>query len=300
MGMKTKLLCLFLFLVAALSAQTTLYVAGPRTGLGSAWTGITYSYTSTSTTFISDPINDQQTGQGQDDFVNSPNQPALFMGLGLINNVQSVGFRMYLNKFDSRGFTGNIRIGLDVTGDGQIDTFLGPKLGGSANTQGIVFQAPTGPGNYSPSTTNLGTDFNRIPFTLENYNYQLLTTTIDSNWTNVGTNQNAVLSFSLPIQTLKDILAQSGIVLTDQTYFNILAFSSTQSNAINQDILGSDGIVNNARFDGIGGGFGDYYALDGSYKKRPVTPEPSTYGLIFIGLSLFCVLFKSVKTRTVK
>lgn len=277
-----RLFIILLLVTATSLAQTTIYVAGPRTGLGSAWVGMTSTYNPGNTTFLSDPLSDQQTGQSSDDFVNTAGQPGMFISNGFVGGVASVGLRVYLAGYQPSGYTGNIRFGIDANSDGVVDLFFGPALGGAAKNQGIVFQLPTGAGNYSPSTTNLGNNFGRISFTSLNFDYQMLNSTIDSTWTNVGPDTNAVLSFNFPTQTLKDILATVGITMNDQTYFSILAFTSTQANAINQDLYGSVGITNTTRFDGIDGGFTDYYAFDGSWRSRPIVPEPSTYGLIMI------------------
>lgn len=293
-----KLSILFVLLIVSVSAQTTLYVAGPRSGLGSTWVGMTSTESPGATSFIGDPLSDQQTGQSPDDFVNSVGQPTIFISNGFVNGVASVGVRVYLAGNQPSGYTGNARFGIDANNDGAVDLFFGPTLGGAAKTQGIVFQLPTGPGNYSPSTTNLGNNFGLIPFTTNNFNYQSVSTNIDPTWTNVGPNINSVLSFSIPTQTIKDVLAQSGIIMTDQTYFNLLAFTSTQGNAINQDLVGSTGIVNTMRFDGSNGGFTDYYAFDGGWKARPIVPEPSAYGFIMLAGSLFLICYKRLRKKT--
>lgn len=265
-------------------AQTTLNVAGPRVGFGSEWRAL--SVTNQTSTSMADTLNDQQTGQAPDDFVGTAAQGGAFMALGLVNGLPSIGFRFYLAGYNSTGYAGNVRVGLDVTGDGAADIFFGPKLSGSSASQGITFQLATGPGNYSPSTTALGNPFGTIALTADNYNYQALTAAIDPSWTNLGTKTNAVLSFDMPTQSLKQALATANITITDQTFFDILAFTSTQANAINQDLFGSTGISNNTPFVASGGGFSDYYALDGSYRPRPVAPEPATYGAVFTGLAV--------------
>lgn len=293
-----KLFLLFVLLFASLSAQTTLYVSGPRSGLGSAWVGTTSTPSPGTTAFLGDPLSDQQTGQSPDDFVNTAGQPGMFISNGLVNGVPSIGVRVYMAGYQSSGYTGNVRFGIDANGDGAADLFFGPTLGGASKTQGIVFQLPTGPGNYSPSTTNLGNNFGRIPFTTDNFNYQMMTTAIDPTWVNVGPNQNAVLSFDFPTLTIKDILATIGITMTDQTYFSVLAFTSTQANAINQDLYGSVGITNSSRFDGTNGGFTDYYAFDGTWKARPIVPEPTTYGFIMMSLLIsFVILRRRISAR---
>ncbi len=290
-SMKRLFIILFIAMVLPLCAQTTLLVSGPSSG----WTGLTVSPDPVTTTFLADPLSDQQTGQGPDDMVGSTTMAGFYVDFGTINGVQSVGFRTYLASYQASGFSGNLRIGIDANADGSADLFFGPSLGGAARTQGIVFQAATGTGNYSPSTTALGNNFGRIAFTADNYNYQTAAA-VDPLWVNMGTNTNAALSFSMPVQTLKDTLASLGFTLNDTSYFALLAFTSTQSSAINQDLYGSSGIVSTARFDGPDGGFTDYYNLAGGWKPRPIIPEPSTYGIVFVGLCVAGLfLFRKIR-----
>lgn len=289
----TKYLIAFLILVSVAVSQTTLSVSGPSSG----WTGLTVSPDPQTTNFLADPLSDQQTCQGPDDMVGTTTSPGFFVDFGTINGVASIGFRMYLASYQAAGFSGNLRVGIDANADGSADLFFGPKLGGAAKKRGIVFQAATGTGNYSPSTTALGKNFGRIAFTADNYNYQTAAS-VDPLWVNIGVNTNASLSFSLPIQTLKDTLASLGFSLSDSSYFSLIAFTSTQSSAINQDLYGSTGIVSTARFDGPNGGFTDYYNLMGEWKKCPIVPEPSTYGFVFVGLCIAGVFLYRRFNRT--
>lgn len=278
--MLKKYFTIFLFIVLTCFSQTTLIVSGPSSG----WNGIQVSPDQVTTTFLADPLADQQTGQGADDLLGLTTHAGLYMDLGTIGGVDSIGFRFYMAKYEPAGFSGNLRVGIDADGDGAVDLFFGPKLGGNIKSQGIYFQTATGAGNYSPSTTALSKNYNQIAFTPDNYDYRAIDSIIDPLWANMGADTNSVISFGLSTQVLKDAFAGIGITLTDQTYMTFLAFTSTQGNAINQDLFGSVGITNTARFDGVGGGFSDYYALDGSYLKRPIVPEPSTYGMVFMTL----------------
>jgi len=290
----SRIFLISLLLVSVLNAQTTLYVAGPSNG----WTPVTVSPDTQTTVYMSDPRGDQQTGQGADDFVGTSTNPGMFLNFGTVNGEQSLGFRFYMSRYESKGFSGNLRVGIDADGDGDVDIFLGPRLGGSAATQGIVFQNPGNGLNVSPSTTTIGTNYGRIAFTPDNYNYQPLTSTLDPNWVNIGTNTNSVISFSVPFSSLQNSLGALGINIDTNTMLSFIAFTSTQSNAINQDLYGSIGIINTARFDGPNGGFSDYYSSSGGWGRRPIVPEPQTYGAILIALSTMFIGYRRYKRRS--
>lgn len=287
-------LLLFIIITLTLAGQTTINVGGASSG----WTVATVSPDPQTTVYMSDVISDQQTGQGSDDFVGTTTTPGMFLDFGTVNGAQSLGFRFYMNKYETNGFSGNLRVGVDANRDGGVDIFFGPKLGGSAASQGIVFQNPGAGLNVSPSTTSLGTNYGRIAFTADNYNYQLLTPTIDPNWVNIGSNSNSVLSFDLPFTSLQSSLAAAGINIDADTMLAFIAFTSTQSNAINQDLYGSSGITNTARFDGPSGGFTDYYSANGAWTARPIVPEAQTYGAVLLGFSLLFVGYRRYKQRS--
>lgn len=289
-----RLLFIFLVFASISFAQTTVSVGGPSSG----WTPVTVSPDTNTTVYMSDPPNDQQTGQGADDFVGTTTSPGMFIDFGTVNGAQSIGFRFYMNRFEAGGFSGNLRVGIDAEGDGDVDIFLGPRLGGNAANQGLVFQNPGTGLNVSPSTTSLGTNYGRIAFTADNYNYQQLTPTIDPLWTTIGTEADSVISFSVPFANLQSILAGVGITVDTNTYLSFIAFTSTQSNAINQDLYGSTGINNTVRFDAEGGGFTDYYTAAGDYRKRPIVPEPSTYGAMLLGAMMAFLGYRRWKRQT--
>lgn len=217
-----------------------------------------------------DTIGDQQTGQGADDFIVN----GFYFKYGTINGVQNQIVRVYLDKFNTKGFGGNLRIGVDANGDGSVDIFYGVSDTGSS--PGIYFQNPTSTGtnvNVSPSTTSLGSNYSLIAFNSNNYNY-------------VASNTDAELTFALSFTSLQSNLAALGINITVDTYLRFIAFTSTQSNSINQDLYGTVGINNTQRFDS--GVFTDYYNFSG---QRVIVPEPSMYGSILLGALLPAVVW---------
>lgn len=227
--------------------------------------------------YLLDPANDQQTGQTADDYVSSASNPGFFMRYGQINGVDSVAFRLMENTLttDNKGnpsFTGQASIGLDTTGDGAIDIVF--TVIGKNSNNGINYQAPGSGTNDSPNTTTLGTPTLISAFNASNFSYTAVNSTNYPGWTQVGTDPDAMLTFSLSFASLNAALNAVGKPsITTSTLVRFIAFTSTQTNAINQDVYGSTGISGATRFDAPGGGFTDY--TDSTGKPRP-TPEPAT------------------------
>jgi hypothetical protein len=113
--------------------------------------------------YLMDPVYDQQTGQGDSDFVSSTTggvaNPGFFIQFGQVNGVDVLAFRIMMNEYKTTGNLVNIRFGLEGNdGDGgKADLFLG--LSQQSNQNGLVFQAPGTGANTSPSSTTLGNAF---------------------------------------------------------------------------------------------------------------------------------------------
>jgi len=256
---------------SALRAQTIAI-----TDLGTTFNPITTGHGS----LMQDPMNDQQTGHKSADFVGSSTSVGFQMKLGAFaDGVEMMMFRFTFQEYRAQGFQANLRLGIDADGDGAVDLYFGPSTSG--NPQGIFFQDPTGGLNVSPSTTSLTKDYGGI---------NLVTTGANANFSYVDTGVAGAageLTFALPFETLASTLfAQTGIVITPESFVRFVAFTSTQSSSINRDIYGLDGgLSSTVRFDAPGGGFSDY--LDGS--GNPV-PELSSFvyaaGLLVAGIGL--------------
>jgi hypothetical protein len=239
--------------------------------------------------FFGDDLSDQQTGQGQDDMVGSATDPGFWIGQGTIAGEESIGFRVQLDKVGNKTeYTGNFRIGLEIEGDDDVDLFLGPKLGGNANNQGIMFQLPGSDLNDAPNTTSLGNNTDRIAFTSDNYNYKVNPNDpVDFNGT-----PDAILTFALSFADLNAYISANwssiyngggtvpaAPVLSSSSVFRFIAFTATQSNSINQDLFGVNGIGSTRFTDG--GGFSAPTFGDGS----SAIPEPATFfsvGLLLV------------------
>lgn len=312
-------------------AQTTLVINGV-TRASNGGGGYTYStwkpvlgftgspFTDTASGALMDPVYDQQTGQGDSDFVSSTGNPGFFIQFGQINGVDHLAFRVMLNEYKTTGNIVNIRLGFDGNTDGVADLFLG--LSQQSNQFGIVFQAPGTGANDSPSTTTLGTAFyptTHVGTLNANNNALLVDATNFSNIqiadgvTQVGTggqattpadnraayfpgwttqqeasankvSLDAMISYAVPLADINSALAQIGsaITVTPDLLMRWIAVTATQNNSVNQDAYGTDKT-----------GFSNTYASFLPYMDaygRPI-PEPSSYGLLtFAGLGAFHLL----------
>lgn len=114
-------------------------------------------------TALMDPVYDQQTGQGDSDYVSATvsgvDNPGFFVQFGQVNGVDVLAFRVMMNEYKTTGNLVNIRFGLEGNdGDGgKADLFFG--LSQQSNQYGFVFQAPGTGANTSPSSTTLGNAF---------------------------------------------------------------------------------------------------------------------------------------------
>ena len=260
-----------------------------------------------------DPTYDQQTGQGADDFVGDGTTggngggPGPYYGFykahALIDFGQGAGaenaliFRFRFN-LQAASWTGNVRLGVDGNNDGRVDLYFGVSSG-AAQQPSIDFQNPTGTAldaNTSPNTSALGNNYSTIAVNANDYAYFAA-----PDGSNYYTNKPAQgnpdqwLTFAVPFSTFAANLgARTGTVIDyDWTYLAFVAFTSTQGNAVNQDVYGIGAIstFGGTRYD-QGGGFTTYESGSG----RPI-PEPATY-LQFGALVAAGLLVRQLRRRT--
>jgi hypothetical protein len=251
---------------------------------------------------LSDATYDQQTGQGADDFVGDSTNGhyGFYYKFGQINGTDSLVFRFRLNLLgDQQGvpkFTGNIRLGIDGDMNGDIDLYFGVSTGQGQNPE-IVFQNPdAGKTNVSPNTSGLGTSYGNIVTTTSNYHYSAVTDGSSYHTNKPGVpNADAFLTFAIPFSTFKTYLESqlTGHTITLESYLRFLAFSSTQGNAVNQDVYGITGI-GTVRYD-QGGGFTQFYNASGK-----IIPEASTVvqAAMFLLSGLGVVLWRRKRSAT--
>lgn len=237
------------------------------------WTGWTIGGTST---LMTDAAADQQTGQGQDDFVGDGTniafaQTAGTMTIGGVTR-DYLAFRARMNTYDANGFSGILTLGLDLDGDGDLEILV--SADDKSQTKGIRFATPGTDLNNSPSTTSWGSWSNPSGTTLfdaNTYNYQQTTVS------NFGGTADALVSFAVTFSDLQAAIRALGGTWTNfnvtyGTMISFIAFSTTQGNSINQDLVGAAKISSKTTttFSSLG-------AITPAINAYGVVPEPATY-----------------------
>jgi hypothetical protein len=232
-------------------------------------------------TLITDPLADQQTGQGQDDYVGSFKQQAGYLASDPTN--QYIMWQTQMSKYDSKGFNGHIELGMDFNNDGAVDLVM--MMTDKNGVETITFATPGTGANNSPSTTTWGNFGGSITLSSSTYNYSM----VPSTDTSYGTNPNSYVTFAISYANLQAAIrayagsAYSGFVVNDYTAISFIAFTSTQGNAINQDLFGTSGNTSSSStFASLGAGT-DFIRPGGG----PVPELASVYqlgGLLGMGL----------------
>ena len=223
---------------------------------------------------MADPGADQQTGQGTDDFIgNGSTVPAMMQQAGTLSANTGGGtyilFRARMGKYTSAGFGAgngaNLSLGIDLNDNGSLDLIMDLNT----KTSIIVQFAQPGTGaNTGPSTTSWGNFAGAITLASYEYDYRQTTDSIvlNSNGTSgTPTDQNgstassyasnAWVTFAITyanLQTAVRAYAKDGLTggtfagytLDDLSHLSFIGFTSTQGNAINQDLLGTEKNMN--------------------------------------------------------
>ncbi len=262
--MSTRQVSICTIILAALGVA---FLAAPRASAQgvisvadtTGWT----AWTTSSGAIMQDAPGDQQTGQGQDDFVGDLTYAGFQQKAGTLNGVNTVMFRARFNKYDGTnqwGNGGNFGLGMDLDGNGSVDLVMVMSEGsGNANnrTRSITFATPGAGANDGPSTTSwtfpTQTAINLTAYSGSNgttANYYLTGATDGSNFS--GT-PDAWLTFGISFANLQNAIRTWAKAPTGQptfwstynlTYNSTIAFiaySTQQTNAINQDLFGTTG-----------------------------------------------------------
>jgi len=252
------------------------------------WTSIAYPIVTTP-----DDPSDQQTGIAEGDIVgNNTGDPAVLTNFddngtpGTLDDGY-IAFRVRLaDDKPPAGFAGFFGVGMDANTDGVIDLFLGVDNNPSGAGNQIGIFNPGAGANTSPDTTTIIStplvSYTENDPIYDNYDFSPVTT-IDPGETNTdldaGGDVDYYLTFVIPFD---DVVAQLGIVgitFDENSTVQYVFGTSTQPNALNQDLAGPNGgTTSSLTWDQLGA-----ISLEYSASGTPV-PEPSTVVLLGLGL----------------
>lgn len=233
--------------------------------------------------YMSDATPDQQTGQGADDFASDPTYAGFYQKAGTIGGVDSLLFRARMDKFDSDdrwGNGGNFGIGMDVDGDGALDLILmmTESAGNPSNRVRTLTWGDPGPGaNTGPSTTSW-------TFPSQTATTLTVNSTYDVKQADDGSfingNADAFLSFAVSFSNLQSAVRAftpyTTFNMTYDTRMSYIAFTSTQANALNQDLFGATGGTSSTLT------WAELGAITGPANAWGVVPEPATYAQVAV------------------
>jgi hypothetical protein len=227
-------------------------------------------------TVMSDPFADQQTGQGSDDFASDASNAAFFQKAGTIGGTDHLLFRARFDKYtgdDEWGNGGNFGIGMDVNGDGALDLILmmSEGAGNPANrTRTITWGDPGTGANTSPSTTTWTFPTQTAITLTTNTTYDVVAA-----GTSINTNPDLFLSFAVSFTNLQAAVRAytpfTTFTMTYDTRLSYIGFTSTQNNALNQDLFGTTGNTNSTLT------WAQLGAITGPANAYGIVPEPATY-----------------------
>lgn len=294
----------FRLLGALLFALSGLRLAAQSTISATDTTGWTPWTLGSGSVVMSDPQGDQQTGQGQDDFVGDASTYAMTMKSGQMGGSDYVLFQARFNTYtaeDQWGNGGNLGIGMDIDGNGSVDLIMmfSEGSGKAANrSRTIQFGLPGTNANTSPSTTSWTFPTQTaINLTVNaDYNCTLATT-----GTNFGGNSDAWLTFGVSFANLQNAIRTyaketttgqySNYTFDYNSHINYIAFTSTQDNALNQDLAGTSGNTSASTT------WAQLGAISAPMSPTGYVPEPATYAQVGILLAIGGVLLHRRRRR---
>lgn len=261
----------------ATAAAAPIVMNGPTT----AWTAVGF------TGAAPDWADDQGTGHAEADIVGDLSHPAFYTAFDDAGTSSltdgMLGFRIRLGADQNPpGFGHVAAVGIDANLDGALDVFVLVRNSGNPNRIAI-YNAGSG-ANTSPSTTSISGTGLEYAETASNYDWSPVTVTIDPSATLLDVDGDGAvdrfLSFAVPLQDLVNRLALLGISGVDQnTPLQYVIGTSTQANALNQDLGGPNGGTNSSSTWAVLGATSLVY----SASPTPV-PEPGTAFLLGAGL----------------
>jgi hypothetical protein len=296
MGLSITLRIFALGLLAwALTAAPSLAATIIPTSPTGDWTGVSYP------TLVPDYSDDQQTGISEADIVGNLNDAAVYTifddGGTTSRTDGNLAFRVRLGADKSpSGFTQFFTIGIDADLDGDLDLFLGVNNSGNADEIGI-FDAGTDL-NISPDTTSIAsTPIQSYDELTSNYDFSAVDgvndPTASSYDIDADGNNDHFLSFVIPFQDIVNAIVAQGIAegntilenFDQDSEFQLVAGTSTQGNALNQDIAGPDGETTSTETWAAIGALSETLSGTGLLPA----PEPDTGTLFGLGLVLMAM-----------
>ncbi len=266
----------------ALPSAAAVIVPGSPT---SSWTPIAYP------TLLPDHSDDQQTGIPEADIVGNLTNPAFYTAFDDANTLSltdgNLAFRVRIGADKNpAGFSQFMGVGIDADLNGSLDIFLAVENSGNPDRVAI-YDAGAG-ANTSPSTTTIDSSYLfTYALSASNYDFRAVTLTIDPTATSFDIDGDGdtdfFLSWVIPFADVVAALAgqPSPIVINQNSTLRYVVGSSTQPNALNQDLGGPNGGTNSTlSWDAIGA-FSNPLSAGGS----PIlTPEPDSLSLLALGL----------------
>lgn len=237
-----------------------------------------------------DYLNDHQTGQSAGDIVgtvDSASDPGFFTGFIQNETGSHLAFRVRLDNNGGNksnpAFDRFLWVGLDASGNGAIDVFLGVNRQGSNNA--LQISAPGTGLNMSPNTTTIAnTPYFTTGLVVDNYNYRAVDFLFDGGTTNdlFDGNNDYYVSFATPMQQIAGYLATKSISYNETTPVRYVVATATQGNSLNQDIGGIQGNLNSALTWDELGGISPLMTASGGVIPEPSTTVMGTFGVLFL------------------
>jgi hypothetical protein len=240
---------------------------------------------------LPDFSDDQRTGIPEADLVGDASNPAFYFRFDDAGTPSTtdgaIAFRARIGADKNpAGFDHFIGVGLDVNGDFALDLFLAVENSGNPDRVGI-FDA--GPGaNTSPSSTTINsTPLFSYALSVSNFNFSPVNATIDPPATSFDLDADGdtdyFVTFVIPFADVVSALSAQGIGGFDDTdSMRFVVGSSTQANALNQDLGGPNGGTTSTTTWSALGAISNVASASGGF--API-PEPGTGALLGLGLA---------------
>lgn len=229
------------------------------------------AWTKADGTVMTDAAADQQTGQGADDFVGDATNFAFAQKAGTIGGVDHILFQTRMEEYRAQGFAGYVTLGMDLDGNGSIDIMLG--MDAKSGTKNIKFATPGTGANTSPSTTSWGAFAGGVNLDANTYNYAQTTAS------NFGGDADGLVTFGISFANLQAGIrayapsAFANFTMTYNTTIAFVAWTTTQQNNVNQDMMGYTG----SGYTKDTTTYADLGAITPPISPYGGVPEPATY-----------------------